>query len=127
MERINVRLVVTVNLDPVPGVFHSIESARQCVQNILNESISHYDPRVYIEPFYKDEAILISEGNLHILRIHDKLTMFSDYFGKRKYYLIISEDKSKHSLILPEHVFARCFEPVIDEYDDQFFDVREKV
>ena len=41
-------LIVTVTLDPIPGAFHTAESAREIVQWILKERIGHYSPRVEI-------------------------------------------------------------------------------
>lgn len=46
MERTRVRLDVWVDLDPVPGAFHSKESAQNHVRSILNDRISHYHPMV---------------------------------------------------------------------------------
>lgn len=46
MERKRIKLEVYVDLDPVPGTFHSKESARNVVANILNERIPHYNPMV---------------------------------------------------------------------------------
>lgn len=37
---------VEITLDPVPGAFHTIESAVSIIQNILNETISDYHPKV---------------------------------------------------------------------------------
>jgi len=39
-------LIVTVNLDPVPGTFHTQESAQEGVQAILTSMIPHYKPDV---------------------------------------------------------------------------------
>lgn len=41
-----VKLEVWVNLDPVPGNFHSKESAANNVRNILRDAIPHYNPTV---------------------------------------------------------------------------------
>lgn len=41
-----VRLIVYVDLDPVPGPMHSIESAQNTVRGILHAQIPHYNPMV---------------------------------------------------------------------------------
>lgn len=46
MQRDRIKLEVYVDLDPVPGTFHSKESARNVVDRILKESIPHYNPTV---------------------------------------------------------------------------------
>ena len=47
-----VRLVVYVDLDPIPGTFHTKESARDQVERILKETIGHYDPLVHVADQY---------------------------------------------------------------------------
>lgn len=46
-ERITLK--VGVNLDAVPGAFHTPESAEEFIQQILDNAIGHYKPRVYLE------------------------------------------------------------------------------
>ena len=46
MARERIMLEVCVDLDPVPGVFHTKESAAYAVKNILTNSIPHYNPTV---------------------------------------------------------------------------------
>lgn len=41
-----VQFVVTVNLDPTPGEFHSETNAEKVIQKILDDRIEHYAPRV---------------------------------------------------------------------------------
>lgn len=41
-------LEVHVNLDSVPGAFHTKEDAGAQVQRILDRSIAHYIPRVFV-------------------------------------------------------------------------------
>ena len=48
MERTRIKLEVYVDLDPVPGTFHTKESAQNVVRNILNGAIPHYNPIVSI-------------------------------------------------------------------------------
>lgn len=43
-------LIVYVNLDQMPGTFHSKESARNVISAILNERLGHYNPMVSIAP-----------------------------------------------------------------------------
>lgn len=46
MTHIRTTFEVHLDLDPVPGAFHTPESARQHVQAILNANIPHYNPVV---------------------------------------------------------------------------------
>lgn len=48
MHRRTLTLEVTVALDPVPGTFHTQESAEKVVQHILDQRIKHYNPVVKI-------------------------------------------------------------------------------
>ncbi len=43
-----VRLEVEVDLDPIPGAYHTKEDAQMRIQRQLNNSISHYNPKVKI-------------------------------------------------------------------------------
>lgn len=47
MEKQRVSMTVCVWLDPVPGAFHTKEEAEEAIQAILDNSIPHYQPRVY--------------------------------------------------------------------------------
>lgn len=49
MTRETVTMTVSVQLDPVPGVFHTPESARAIVEGILIDAIGHYLPVVALE------------------------------------------------------------------------------
>lgn len=49
MERKRVVLEVDVELDPVPGAFHTAESAQENVQAMLNSMIPHYHPIVTVK------------------------------------------------------------------------------
>ncbi len=51
MDRTRIKLGVYVDLDPVPGTFHSADSSRNQVSRILNESIPHYKPTVSIDSY----------------------------------------------------------------------------
>lgn len=46
MARVRIKLEITVDLDPVPGAFHTEESARKIIAQILNDRIGHYNPLV---------------------------------------------------------------------------------
>jgi hypothetical protein len=54
VERERVAFVVYVDLDPVPGTFHSKESAQnvlgRILGRILNRSCPHYNPMVSLAP-----------------------------------------------------------------------------
>lgn len=47
--RKTVTLIVKVELDDVPGTFHTPESAERVVQQILENAIPHYNPEVELE------------------------------------------------------------------------------
>jgi len=49
MPRKRITLTVEVELDDVPGVFHEPESAQRVIQDILENSIPHYEPTVTIK------------------------------------------------------------------------------
>ncbi len=51
MKRTRIKLAVYVDLDPMPGTFHSAESAQNAVRGLLLHSIEHYDPMVSIESY----------------------------------------------------------------------------
>jgi hypothetical protein len=48
LEDNRITLEVSVRLDPVPGAFHTKESAKNIVAHMLKERIGHYDPKVTI-------------------------------------------------------------------------------
>lgn len=50
MNRDRRAFVVYVDLDPVPGVMYSQESAQTTLRRILNEAIPHYNPSVALAP-----------------------------------------------------------------------------
>lgn len=41
-----VTLTVEVDLDPIPGAFHTIENAAEHVQRMLDHAVPHYNPKV---------------------------------------------------------------------------------
>lgn len=46
MNRTRIMLAAYVDLDPVPGTFHTADSARNAVSGMLKQSIPHYTPVV---------------------------------------------------------------------------------
>lgn len=44
----SVTLDVTINLDPIPGAFHTPADVQQRIERILVEMIPHYKPTVSI-------------------------------------------------------------------------------
>lgn len=46
MKGERIKLVVYVDLDPIPGAFHTKESAREIVEGTLKQRIEHYNPQV---------------------------------------------------------------------------------
>lgn len=49
MDRNRVTLIVEVDLDPVPGLFHTAKSAQETVQSMLDASMPHYNPTVTLK------------------------------------------------------------------------------
>ena len=50
MARERVALIVYVDLDPVPGVMHTADSAQQVISAYLINNINHYNPQVLVAP-----------------------------------------------------------------------------
>lgn len=44
MKKQRIKLVLWVDLDPMPGTFHTPESAKESVEAILKDRIPHYNP-----------------------------------------------------------------------------------
>jgi hypothetical protein len=49
MDHKTVILIVEVELDYTPGIFHTPESAKNAVEHILQTRIPHYNPKVQIQ------------------------------------------------------------------------------
>lgn len=50
MKRTRKAFIVYVDLDPVPGAFHTQESAQMHLSWMLREALAHYNPLVSIAP-----------------------------------------------------------------------------
>lgn len=50
MSRERILLEVIVDLDPMPGTFHTEASVVECLQALLLSSIGHYNPVVLVAP-----------------------------------------------------------------------------
>lgn len=50
MERNRVRLLVEVDLDPMPGAMHTKQSAEESIFSVLYRSFPHYNPTVSLAP-----------------------------------------------------------------------------
>jgi hypothetical protein len=105
-----------VDLDPIPGVFHTAASAHEQVLRILQERISHYNPEVTFGGYgfrYKDQAI-------RILPVH--LEPGGWFHGADVsvigWYCVKSDDPRKRDLYLPPHIFKKCFRWVSEDHDD---------
>lgn len=59
--RERVAIIVLVDLDPIPGAFHTMESAVNNVRGILEDRIPHYNPDAQ-DP--KEFSIYHLEGNV---------------------------------------------------------------
>lgn len=49
-DRKRVCFVINVDLDPVPGAFHTQESAQNILRNVFVINFSHYNPIVSLAP-----------------------------------------------------------------------------
>lgn len=49
MERQRALFVLMVELDPVPGTFHNLQSAKESIEQILMDRIPHYKPTIIFE------------------------------------------------------------------------------
>lgn len=49
-RRKRVKLEVEIDLDPVPGEFHTDKSARDAIRIVLYHRFGHYNPTVDIKP-----------------------------------------------------------------------------
>jgi hypothetical protein len=51
MKKTRIKLGVYLNLDPIPGAFHTADNARNHVAHMLRDSIEHYDPVVSVDSY----------------------------------------------------------------------------
>jgi len=66
MNRDRIMLSVWIDLDPMPGTFHSAESARHVVNGLLKHSLPHYSPIVGICSYgRKQPAAFLFDSNSH--------------------------------------------------------------
>lgn len=69
---------VSVNLDAIPGTFHTEDSAREVLQRILHQSIDHYHPVVHDVPRGGRVSVTFDRYNVNW---HDNVT-YTDVFIK---------------------------------------------
>ncbi len=76
MQRTRITLEVDVDLDPVPGNFHTPEQAERAIFGLLHMRIPHYDPTVKIQdrpaveesPAFLDQDQAINDHALKLAR-----------------------------------------------------------
>src|SRR6478735_10634894 len=56
MKRTRITLEIDVDLDPVPGNFHTAEQAERAIFGLLHMRIPHYDPTVKIQESKLEQA-----------------------------------------------------------------------
>lgn len=61
MDKTRIKLAVYVDLDSTPGPFHSADSARNAVSNILHPRVGHYNPNVSIESYDINKSVVTRE------------------------------------------------------------------
>ncbi len=67
-----IAVIVYLDLDPVPGPFHTDESAKNNIQGILETYIDHYNPMVShapddIQPYLHNVTVLPSDNEVGAL------------------------------------------------------------
>lgn len=80
MQRTRITLEVDVDLDPVPGNFHTPEQAERAIFGLLHMRIPHYDPTVKIQtekPANNLEAFSALE-RVHIQALQMAKDMYPD-------------------------------------------------
>lgn len=71
MDRTRIKLAVYVDLDPIPGAFHSADNAQHHVRNMLNEAIPHYNPAVSIESYDSSEQHGEQKSTAIVIKAHE--------------------------------------------------------
>lgn len=123
-----IKLNVEVDLDPIPGTFHTAGQAHESVLYILKERIPHYNPEVnfggYAQPprrFYRDRAIFTTPRHLMAGG-----PFFMAHEAEVNWYCVRSEDPEKHDLWLPPYIFRKCFRFLgNDSFPEEFSLVEE--
>ena len=69
-----VELTVTVDLDPVPGAFHTDTDTAVRVERILLENIRHYNPRVTVTNVFErsDDHLPPPASQHHVITPTDR-------------------------------------------------------
>lgn len=77
MQRTRITLEVDVDLDPVPGNFHTPEQAERAIFGLLHMRIPHYDPtvRVQDERPLEQEDLSFLDPNQRINHLAMKMAM----------------------------------------------------
>lgn len=76
MQRTRITLEVDVDLDPVPGNFHTAEQAERAIFGLLHMRIPHYDPTVRIQDeLAKPEDLAFLEPTQRINHLAMKMAM----------------------------------------------------
>lgn len=136
MTRTRICLMVEIDLDPVPGTFHTPASAREQVERVLNATVSHYHPTVDItahEPIhhrtpappspearaawdeYLAEPELPTTWELTTLNSRYQVSLYADGTG-----VIIRQGGA--SPYVPPEVAARSYDGELFEFTDGKFE-----
>lgn len=76
-----VPIVVYLDLDPVPGSFHTQESCRSHIEDALKQVIPHYKPKAYVPPRIfgaPSEELLIRRDENNRMKALRPLAAFSN-------------------------------------------------
>lgn len=109
MEKTRVTITVELDIDPEDGLLSTAIEAKDRLEYAVQMLLPAYNPKVTLRQeahaeVYKDQAMLI------------KSTMVGPggmFFMKDEYivgwYVVKSDDPKKQDLILPPHIFKKCF------------------
>lgn len=125
--RKRIELNITLDLDPVPGAFHTGQSALDIVTEILESRLGHYHPEVaftreFETSIYVDRAILVRDEHFRAGG-----HFFMNQQAVVGWYCVRSSDPMMKDLYLPPRNFRRCFQWVEEESPNQFRLVKEIV
>lgn len=97
MNRTRIMLAAYVDLDPMPGTFHTADSARNAVSGMLKDRIGHYSPvvsvvsygrQLYNVEFNHHNRNWASNSEFNILFIKNQMNYANDTLTARGYLFL---------------------------------------
>lgn len=95
-----VAFVVYVDLDPMPGTFHSKESAQNVLRNIIHQRISHYNPTISLAPASVQPEI-VKDDAVHVDRL-----FFNNHVTARYVYDLVLSTISRDSYVTVAELYV---------------------